>query len=257
MLNRLSAPQTPPPWTLGESAALVVALVLALIIGVTAASFIFAGSVSTAALLLGWTIGLLIIIAYVLSTRREQRRIAALNLHNKIALPLPTTLLIGVGAALTIDVLIALVGGFHVTPALTCVAGDFNSSGVWFEWLLAAVFLMLVQPAGEGLVFMGVLLPRLRASMGGLNGIAATTILFAVFHALVYGATLTGSDVFWYGFIMPLLTGLFLACVRVYTDSTRAAIIAQMGMGIILVLAALVLVTGNSSAGCQFAVLAL
>jgi membrane protease YdiL (CAAX protease family) len=251
IVTRLAEPQTPPPWTVGETVALLVALLLAtLIIGTTAASFIFGGAVSPVSLLFGWTVGLVVITAYVLVIRRQQGHFPALNLRNEILLPLPYVLLLGVAAALTIDLVIAIIGGFHVTPALTCVGGDFNSSSVWFEWLLAAVFIILVQPVAEGLVFMGVLLPRLRASMGAVNGILATGVLFGVFHALVYGATLTGGTMLWYGFVMPLLTGLFLAAVRVYTDSTRAAIIAQVGMGMILLLAALLL-TGNA-AGCQF-----
>nr|MCU0513522.1 CPBP family glutamic-type intramembrane protease [Anaerolineae bacterium] len=174
---------------------------------------------------------------YVLATRRQQGHLPALGLQAESALPLPFVLLTGVAAAMTIDVIVAAGGGFQVAAMLTGI----GVTDDWLEWLLAAIFVIFLQPLAENLVFQAVLLPRLRASFGGGTGILLTAAVYTVYYLLVYGAVLSGGAVLWYGVLMPLLTGLFLAGVRVYTGSTRAAILAQVGMGITMLLAALVL----------------
>jgi membrane protease YdiL (CAAX protease family) len=238
LLARLTAPQPPPPWSLGEAAALPVALLLAtLLMGTTIVSILVGGSISPFSLLLGWTLGLVIVTGYVLATRRQQGHLPALGLQAESALPLPFVLLTGVAAAMTIDVIVAAGGGFQVAAMLTGI----GVTDDWLEWLLAAIFVIFLQPLAENLVFQAVLLPRLRASFGGGTGILLTAAVYTVYYLLVYGAVLSGGAVLWYGVLMPLLTGLFLAGVRVYTGSTRAAILAQVGMGITMLLAALVL----------------
>jgi hypothetical protein len=52
------------------------------------------------------------------------------------------------------------------------------------------------------------------------------------------------STLLWYGVAYPLLTGLMFCLIKVYTDSTRAVIVARIGAGLIFFLTALVLVGG-------------
>lgn len=238
IMTRLSAPQHPPPWTMEETLALPVALALSMVVvGTLVSIFVLGEGKSPVQPLFGWTVGLLIIIVYILMTRRAQGRSPALKLWTDSPAQMPYILLLGVAAALTTGLIAALGGHVRVAAVLTGV----GLTNDWGEWLLAAFFVIFVQPAAEGLVFQSVLVTKLRQVIGPWGGLLATTALYTLYYVLIYGAVLRGSDIFWYGILAPALMVFFLCCVRVYTDSTRAAIVAQMGMGIILVLVALLL----------------
>jgi membrane protease YdiL (CAAX protease family) len=150
---------------------------------------------------------------------------------------LPLVGLIGVAATLVIDVLVAAGnGGVRPVAALSGL-GDASN-----EWVLAAIFAVVAQPIAEGLVFYGVVQSRLRASLGPWIGYLLTAILFTVYHALVFGAQLTGGVTLWYGVVYPALVALFLGALRVRLGSTLAVIVAYVAMGITALLAALVVV---------------
>lgn len=228
----LGAPEAAPPWSMGETIAALVAYALALTMLASGVALSGVASINAPippeALLFGWTVGLLVAAAFVFFTRqRSPQQRAALGLSSASLLPLPIVLLAGVAAAFTIDLIVAAgVGSILPLAALRGLGGDAGA------WLLAAVFLLLAQPLGEGLVFQGLLLPRLRASLGPWGGWLLTGLLYGLLSFLVYGAQLSGADQIWYGLIAPLLSGLFLGALRVRSGSTRAAIVAQMGLGL-------------------------
>ena len=45
----------------------------------------------------------------------------------------------------------------------------------------------------------------------------------------------------WYGVFVPFMSALVLNAVRIYTESTRATIITQIGMGLTFLLATIAL----------------
>jgi membrane protease YdiL (CAAX protease family) len=246
-LARLREPQPPPPWTLMDVLITLGTLALSLFfLGSTLALLLFpnrvasAGAVSTTSLLFGWNVGWITAVAYTFIVRqRTTAQWQALALQTTGHTPLPLVLLWAVGIILLIDVLAAGgAGAFLPTAALSGIG-----AGEPVAWILAAALLLIVQPLADSVIFMGVILPRLRASLSPYGGILATAALYAAVHFLVYGATLSGAAAFWYGIFAPLATGLFLACVRVYTASTRATLVAAVGMGLMLFLVALVLVS--------------
>lgn len=233
-LAQLALPQTPPPWSLGDVLSTFIALALAILfLGPTLTTVMFQGLTATT-LLFGWLVGLVITTAFVLFTR--QRQVAALRLGRESHWPLPYALLVGVAAALTINVIVGLIAGFR-PGALLAAIGQAGAG----EWVIGGVFIALIQPIAEGLIFQGVTLPRFRASFGAWPGFCATTILYVLYFVAVYGANVSGGLLIWYGMVVPLLSALVLNVVRIYTESTRAVIITQIGMGLTFLLAAIAL----------------
>ena len=101
---------------------------------------------------------------------------------------------------------------------------------------LVSLFIILVQPIAESLVFSGIALPRLRASLGGWLGLIASILLFAIYYYLVFGTRGTESIALWYGAVYPLVIGFTLGAVRIWSKSTLATILAQLGVGITLLI---------------------
>jgi len=236
-LAQMARPQTPPPWSLVDLFSTILALaVVMLVLGPAVTGILFNNFSNPTPLMLlfSWLLGLLIITGFVWITRRNQG--AALRLSGESRWPLPYALLVGVGAALTIDLVAGLIAGFQPTAALTGIGQ--GSAG---EWLLGGLFVALMQPIAEGLIFQGVVLPRLRASFGGWVGFGAAAVVYTVYFAVVYGVRLSGPSLLWYGMIVPLFAALVLNTVRIYTESTRAAILAAIGMGLTFLLAAIAL----------------
>jgi membrane protease YdiL (CAAX protease family) len=233
---QLARPQTPPPWTLGDVGSTFVALALAiLMLGPALANILFNTFSNPIIWLFSWLVGLVIATAFALFTRRGQ--FAALRLGSGDSRwPLPYALLVGVAAALTIDLVAGLVAGFRPVVLLA----NLGQSGA-SEWVIGGAFIALIQPIAEGLIFQGVTLPRFRASFGAWPGFVATTILYTVYFVAVYSTSLSGGAFVWYGIIVPLLSAVVLNAVRIYTESTRAVIITQMGMGLTFLLAAIAL----------------
>lgn len=195
------------------------------------------GQVTPTILLLGWMIGQVVVLAYLFVTlRRKPENVRDLKLAPS-SQPIPFLLLIGAGLILTLDV-IAAVFTQQFLPAPELIGA--GTGGV-IDWVLAIVFMVIIQPITEEIVFRGIALPKLRELMGGRNGWIASAIIFAIFHAFVFGTQLTGSLAFWFAFILPLLTGLFIGAVRITTRSTRAAIFVRIGTGIFAVLSAFIL----------------
>lgn len=236
-MTRLRAPQIEPPWSIADVATTFVALVLAMILGASLASPTLEAAPNAPTLLLGWIIGEAIAAAFVLITRRRTPEdTAALRL---VAGRLPAIMLIllGVAAGLVIDLVVAsLSQTFIPVPQLLGVGVGGN-----FDWVLAFFFVVMIQPVAEGLVFAGVILPRLRASLGPWPGLLLMAALYALFHALIFAPQLDPTLIVWYGVVMPFLVALVMGAVRVANSSTRAAIFVNMGVGLLWWSAAFVL----------------
>jgi len=235
---RLSAKQDAPPWALGETIlALLVLGIATILIGsvIAASSSPNALNPEPISLVFGWLIGLVIVIAFVLVRwRRTKEKFDALALGASNWSPL-LAILIGIAAIFTANVL-AGYGSGNFTAFAPLQGIDQTQFG---QILLAALFL-LVQAVAEGLIFWGIILPRLRASTGAKMGLVLTVAVFAAYYYLVFGERLGDGLSLWYGVIAPLIVGFTLASVRVWSNSTRTAILAQIGVGIGVMIALIV-----------------
>jgi membrane protease YdiL (CAAX protease family) len=231
-INRLRAPQVAPPWSVTDVIyTLVALLVFMFLVAPSVASLTSAEFLTPRALLFGWMIGLLLTTGFVLLNRqRTQASREALRIVGNTRPSLFFVLLYGIAAALVVDLIVGLpAGGFSASAVLSQVSRDPGTEGG--TWLLAALLVVLVQPIAESLVFYGVTLPRLRASIGPVGGYAITIGLFTSYHFAAFGSTLLPATQVSYGLIVPLLIGAFLGAVRTRTSSTLAVIVAYIGIG--------------------------
>jgi membrane protease YdiL (CAAX protease family) len=190
-------------------------------------------------LVIGWTVGLLLTAAFVLVRwRSSTEKFAALRIFGESAQsnrPLILMFIFGIGIGLLANLTAGLGSGNHFAT-IAPLQGIYTGFEI-VPLLLAIVFAVIVQPLAESLIFFGVIQPRLRATLGGYAGIVTTALLYAGTHYVVYGLR---PDVvinpLWYGFIAPLVLGLMFGVVRVWMRSTRAAIVANIGAGIIGIL---------------------
>jgi len=237
-LARLNPPESAPPWGLPAAALAIVGAFVAMI-----AVSVFVGTwlgERPATLLIGWTFGGLAVLAFVLQSRRSAPDRAALRL-TRTRMVLPLLLALNIAIAMLLDLLsLGVTGQFLPVSELLPLA---QQPGEVASWLFAVVFMVIVQPIAEELVFRGVTLPALRATFGGWAGILASAILYGVFHFVVYSPTYpalypdaTRDTALWYGLLLPSLDGLVFSLVRARAGSTRAAIIAHAAFGIFALL---------------------
>lgn len=231
----IGADEPEPPWSLTDIAITGGVFALAMIVIASTVALLVAGDVeslpNTQQSLIGWGVGLALISAFILVRwRRDPQRFAALRLTGE-RFSLYVMLLIGVAVLFTVDLIAAAFSSFSAHPALVGLESGIGNS------VIALVVVGLVQPIADGLLFFGVILPRLRATLGAWAGILTTTLLFTLYYALVYGARLSSELQLAYGVIFPLLIGLALCLVRVWAQSTRAAIVTYIGIGVSAVLA--------------------
>lgn len=234
-LHNMGMAQPTPAWGMGDVLAGLLVLALAVLILASGIASVLVGSPSfftAGALVAGWSIGLGVVAGYVwLVRRRTPIERADLALESGL-LPLPFVLLLGVAFGLTLDLAIFLGGGGFGRVA------ELRGLGVNVpDVVLATVLMVIAQPLAHGLLFTGVILPRLRASWGAWAGNIATMALFTVYHWGVYGVNLPAEQVGWYGIFFPFGLMFCLVMVRLRTYSTRATIIAHAGAGLVAVLA--------------------
>lgn len=251
MLKRITRPEDAPPWNLFTALAVVIALVLSVIIGSNLANILFGQGAGT--LLLGWLIGMGIAIFFV-STRfsRSPQQTAALRMApSDRARRLPIVFMFGFGMAITIDLIgLAITGNFWPVPELLgffLVGSDgglISLNPGLFEWAIALVFLLLMQPIAEEAVFRGTLFPSLRAELGPIAGLVIVSVFHAVFHLVMYAPQGSDFTLLWYALFTPFLDSLVITAVRADTGSTRAAIVAHAAFGLFAVLKALFIVGG-------------
>lgn len=246
MLKRITRPEAPPPWTLYDGLGAIIVLFAALILGSSLAEIAIGSRLATP--LLGWSLGAALATGVILvSRRRTPASAAALRLSVEGGpRRLPIIFLFGFGMAVSIDLLSLIVtGDFWPVPELLGFflipeAGDLISLRPdLFAWALALLFLIVLQPIAEEIVFRGVLFPSLRIALGPLTGFAAISVFHAAFHLVAYAPAPGSFSLFWYAFIVPLLDALVITAVRADTGSTRAAIVAHAAFGLFAVLKAL------------------
>jgi membrane protease YdiL (CAAX protease family) len=230
-MARLGASQTPPPWSLGEVGVLLVVLALATMILSSGIALAVVGDpqlLSPMALVIGWLVGLGVVTAYVwVSRRRTPQDRQAMQLTEGL-LPLPLMLLVGVALGFTLDSIVGLVGGNFARVAELRGLATSDVAQV----LAGALLVMVVAPVAHSVVFAGVILPRLRASLGAWAGLLTTTVLFTVYYAVIYGAQLPPNERVWYGVVLPFATMLAICVLKIRANSTLGAIVAYVGVGI-------------------------
>ena len=184
LMQKLSIPEdADPPWSLLVAIVIVIVLLINLTLVGTAMSSVMLGLDNNSTptpfmLLLSWTIGQALTIVYVVINRRSSSDSwTALKLTRGL-LPLPLVLMVGVAVALTVDLVINLASGqFLPIPEIYGFQAD-GAAGI----LMAGLFLILIQPVAESLVFQGVLLPKLRIMFGAWGGVIITTVVFTLIH---------------------------------------------------------------------------
>lgn len=235
------------PWSMIEATIIVLVLLIALIlIGPTIILLpsTDATVITPMMLMLGWAIGQAITIAFVVINRRSSAESWQALKLGKGLIPQPIALLVGVAIALTTDLIINLPSGqFLPIPEIFGLQTEGLSSII-----IAAVFVVLIQPIAESLVFQGVLLPKLRVIMGPWGGVVMTTVVFTIIHFGIfyssYQETYPQSAMLWYGVAYPLIFGFTFSLLKIYAQSTRSVILARIGAGITLLLTGLILVSG-------------
>ncbi len=243
---RLGQAEEAPPWRFFDVLNSFFALFLAMVLIGTMLSQIFFTLVSPLAdtsmvLLLGWSLGGVIGGGFLyFLRRRDEKELNALRLI-PTKQPAIFLVLLGIGFGILVDLIVlAGTGGASVVAELT-YAPQYGLAG----WVLAVLFLVIVQPIAEELLFRGMLHPYLRALIGGWPGLVLTAILYAVFHLLIYGnPTALDQTSAWRELIAPFAGGLLLGGVRATSGSTRAAMLVHAGMGAFAIMGALVLLNG-------------
>ncbi len=243
----IRATEAAPPWGLGAALAALLAAAAAMILGAALASIFVPDQSYT--LVVGWTITTALMAMFVFIYLSQPKQRAALRFDSQS--PLPNTfflLLIGVGLAVTLDVLLrGVTGTFWPELELMRLYTDFllyQRSIPPLGWVFAVVLMVIFQPLGEELVFRGVLLPALRARLGPWPGYLLTSLLYALFHLIFYATDPNSVLVWWYGLVYPFVAGLIFGAVRLNTGSTRAAFIVHAAFGLFAVIKLVTLVSG-------------
>lgn len=231
---RLQVLDPAPPWSMTSALVTVFAGFIAFTTGgIVALTWI--GDQPIAAII-GWCLGALATILIVLQTRRQPAHREALKLGASRT-PLLFIIFLGVGLAVTIDLISAAVtGAFLIAPELLNV--NFATGGAG-PWLFAVIFMIGLQPIAEELVFRGMLFPRIRQAAGAWGGLLLSALMYALFHLLIYPPAYGDASQFaalWYTFVVPLLHGLVIGAARARTQSTRAAIGMHAAFGLFAVI---------------------
>lgn len=236
MLKRIGQLEPAPPW--GFFGAVNTAFVP--LVAVVAASLIALTLIREElyiTTIVAWVIASLVTIVYVQATRRAPEEQAALRLSGWNT-RLLISLLLGVGLAIVVDVIVlAATREFLPAPQLIGVYLNRTSTSPVI-WALLVLFLLILQPVADELVFRGVFFPIARQVMGAWGGLIVTSLVYAVVHYLTY--TDPNGNI-WYGLVSPLLMGFLLGAIRANTGSTSAAIAAHIGFNLFALLKLLVL----------------
>lgn len=234
VLDRLARTESQPPWSFTSALLAVVAMFIALVIGTTVADVVLGDTPST--LLTGWSIGMILTTAYVLISRqrRSPEDAAALRI-NRMTARLSLIFLLCIGFAVSLDLISWIVTGDETLAGAELLR--LRSQGATRAWIVAFLFMVVLQPIGEELVFRGMVFPALSATLRGWAGFLACAGLHAAFHMLAYPPGVDDQTVIlWYGLTLPFLDALVYTGIRAYTGSTRASIYAHAAFGLFAVL---------------------
>ena len=231
LFKRIRADEDAPPWSLLTALlTMLIAYAFFAVAGPSIASLLFEDD-PRVALSVGWLIGGLLTVAAVTFGQRSQTE--ALRLQQTY--PAIIAFAVGLGAAITTDLLaIPFTGRVIETPELSRLIGP--DPALLFLWLVLGGFVVSVQPIAEELIFRGMLFPALRAAQGTWGAIVISSLLYALFHQMLYSYPTSFGGMWWYTLTEPLLVGLVLGGVRAATGSTTAAIISHVGVGVFALL---------------------
>src|SRR5947207_12715946 len=99
-------------------------------------------------------------------------------------------LLIGVGLAILLDLIGRGVIGFIIPdPELLNLYSYVQLYGqpvLALSWILVVLFMVVLQPLAEGLVFQGLLLPSLRNAISSWPGFILSAVAYTMFHFVAY-----------------------------------------------------------------------
>ncbi len=240
LLEQITTLEPAPPWEfLGVTNTISVAFIGTVLLGtlVAGAWLEDIGAPFTVISLAGRALGALLVIGFIFSARHTPQDRAALRLQSS-PLPLAFMGLIGLGAAITIDVLgLLIISANAFLNSVPELYAFFEQPPTTTQWLIAGVFLVVLRPLAEGLVFWGVSFPWLRVKLGAWWGLLLTALLYAAFHLFTFAFLAAAPPSFdlattWYAFFAPLLTGVFLGVLRAASGSTRAVIAAYSVFGV-------------------------
>ncbi len=236
VFKRINAPEEDPPWGYLTGLGAVIAMFIAVaFVGSIVALTLLPNNFATAQFV-GWSLGMLLTIGAVRVLVRGGWH--GLRLAESSRMPNFVAFALGIGFAITVD-LIVIFSAASVFSVPELSALPLNRSVLL--WALATVFIMLLQPIAEELVFRGVLYPALRAQVSATAAIFISALFYGVVHRILYysptGAT-AGAVGIWVSLGEPVLVGVLLGGVRAYSGSTRAAIFTHAGFGLFALLKA-------------------
>lgn len=236
LLARINILDTPPPWSWVAAISSSIVSFAAVVIGTFIALALLNNTQYTA--LAAWTIGAVLTLTFVFIRFSKPEERAAMRLGGSAASvrEIFLMLLIGVGLSLTLDVVSGRVTNtFLPEPELLSLYNDvslYQQPINIVTWIFAFVFMVLLQPIAEELVFRGIMLPSLRNTIGAWPGYILSAILYAVFHMLAFPPGVNDFNGFWYSQLVPFIAGLIFGAIRLYSGSTRAAMLAHVGFGL-------------------------
>lgn len=256
MLNRLAAriahAEPRAPWTIWNAISGVAILFFAVLL-CTALALVLLGD-GQFTILLSWSMAALIALVALYANYRVPEKRAALRIdrvseYPSSLSPLQSTLLlllIGVGLAITLDIITRRVTSLpRPEPELWRLYTDVTLYGkpvLFISWAAALVFMVVLQPLIEAVIFQGLLLPSLRQALGSWPGYLLSGVIYGLFHMMVYAQPPTAFAEWWYFLLTPLLAGLIFGAVRLYTGSTRAAALTHVAFGLFALVKLLTLV---------------
>lgn len=252
LMKRIAATEAQPPWGIWGAIGAMMASFLAIIIG-TAIAIILVGENQYTALA-GWTVGAAIVVAYVWFTRQSARYWPKLwndtsKNEDSLTQNIFWYLLIGIGLAILLDLIgRAVVGLIIPDPELLNLYAYVQLYGQPIQvasWILVILFMVVLQPLAESLVFQGLLLPSLRAVIAPWAGYLLSAAAYTMFHFVAYQppTSVSTTAFVWIGILQPLIGGLIFGAVRVYTGSTRATFLTHLAFGLFAVIKLLTLVS--------------
>lgn len=230
MFKRMAKLDPMPPWGYLSALGAFVVMFLGILIGATIIATIFTDT-SAPTLMVGWGIGMVITIFYIFSShRRSPAEADALKMGTTSA-RLPIIALWSLGFAILFDII-----GWAVVNNQTLASAEllsFSGQNISLVgWVIAGIFMILLQPLGEELVFRGLMFPAFRGMFGAWVGFWMVVIFNALFHFLAYQpATPNSTILLWYGAGLPFLDAVIITGVRAYTGSTRASLVAHAVFG--------------------------
>lgn len=231
LFKRLRATEDTPPWGLLTALlTVIIAYAFFSVVGLSIGTLLVEGD-DRIALAIGWLVGGLLTISAVFFGQRGQ--LEGLSLDRTY--PALIAFAIGMGAAITTDLLaIPFTGRVIETPELSRLIGPTAAPALL--WIILGIFVVLVQPIAEELIFRGMVFPALRAAQNVWGALLISSMLYGLFHQMLYTYPTSFDGMWWYTLTEPLLIGLVLGIVRAATGSTTAAIVAHVGVGVFALL---------------------